>query len=500
MAVKLSPVFNDAQLDSSGNPYVGAQLFTYAVGSTTKQTAYQDSAGLTQHTNPIVLNSRGEPPAPIWLTEGSAYKLYLTTPTDTDPPVTSVRVIDGVRGVNDATVTIDEWISSGLTPTYISATSFTLSGDQTTEFHEGRRLKVTDSGGSKYVTITGSTYTPSTTTVVVAGDALASPTSAVSYSIVRADNPSISSEMIYRKGTAIASAATCDIWNTAGDFIHITGSTGPITSFGTAPYAGAERTLIFDSTPSITHNATTLQVRGGASVTMAAGDRAVVRADTTANMIITDIVRATGVPVVGTQTANTFFAGPGSGAAAVPAFRAPVGADGASLVLIGTTTAVNAATVDFTSGISSTYDDYILVCTKVIPQTDNTDLWIRASTDGGSTFLSTNEYDHARNSVSTGATNNPGGGAAAAALILQTGLGNSTGEHLNAVLHFHNLSDTAVYKGVHGTGIFRNQTPAFFSFAAGGMINVTTAINALRLMMSSGNINGTFSLYGVRKA
>jgi hypothetical protein len=44
MTVKLSPVFNDAQLDSSGNPYTGAKLFTYAAGSTTKQTAYQDSA------------------------------------------------------------------------------------------------------------------------------------------------------------------------------------------------------------------------------------------------------------------------------------------------------------------------------------------------------------------------------------------------------------------------------------------------------------------------
>jgi hypothetical protein len=290
MAVKLSPVFNDAQLDSSGNPYVGAQLFTYAAGSTTKQTAYQDSAGLTQHTNPIVLNSRGEPPAPIWLTEGSTYKLYLTTPTDTDPPVTSVRVIDNIRGVNDATVTIDEWISSGLTPTYVSATSFTLSGDQTTEFHEGRRLKITDSGGSKYVTITGSTYAPSTTTVVVAGDALASPTSAVSYSIIRATNSSISSEMLYKKGAAVASAATCDIWNTQGDYIHIQGSTG-ITSFGTAPYAGMRKTLIFDSALTISHSST-LKTPGAQDLTVAANFMCEVVADTTTSHRISETAPA----------------------------------------------------------------------------------------------------------------------------------------------------------------------------------------------------------------
>ena len=62
MAVKLSPVFNDAQ-DINGEPASGALLFTYSAGSSTKLTAYQDSAGTTPHSNPIVLNSRGEPPA-----------------------------------------------------------------------------------------------------------------------------------------------------------------------------------------------------------------------------------------------------------------------------------------------------------------------------------------------------------------------------------------------------------------------------------------------------
>lgn len=289
MAVKLSPLFNDAQLDSSGNPYVGAQLFTYAAGSTTKQTAYQDSGSVSQHTNPIILNARGEPPAPIWLTEGSSYKLYLTTPTDSDPPVTSVRVIDNVRGVNDATVTIDEWVSSGLTPTYVSATSFTLSGDQTTEFHEGRRLKITDSGGSKYVTVTTSAF-GALTTVTVAGDSLASPTSAVDLSLLRANNPSASSEMIHRKGTAVASAATCDIWNTQGDFVHITGTTG-ISSFGTAPYNGSRKKIIHDGALTITHG-TNLKCPGDQDLVVAANTVYEVIADTTTAHRIVDVTHA----------------------------------------------------------------------------------------------------------------------------------------------------------------------------------------------------------------
>ncbi len=192
MAVKLSPVFQDAQLDSNGNPYSGAKLFTYAAGSTTKQTVYQDSNGSSAHTNPIILNSRGEPPAPIWLTKGSIYKFVLTTPTDSDPPVNAIRTIDNVSGINDTTVSLDQWIASGLTPTYVSATSFTLAGDQTTAFHVGRKLKSINSGGTIYSRITVAAYAAGTSTITVENDSgtLDSGLSAVSYGIVTRANTS----------------------------------------------------------------------------------------------------------------------------------------------------------------------------------------------------------------------------------------------------------------------------------------------------------------------
>jgi hypothetical protein len=88
------------------------------------------------------------------------------------------------------------------------------------------------------------------------------------------------------KGAAIASAGTTDIWTPAdGNYIHITGTT-TITSFGTAPQAGAERVLVFDSALTITYNATTLKTPTGASLSMTAGSFAIVRADTTANMVV----------------------------------------------------------------------------------------------------------------------------------------------------------------------------------------------------------------------
>ena len=294
MAVNFSPIFNSQVVDSSGNPASGWKIYSYAAGSSTAQDTYTTSAGSVAQSNPIIINSLGFPTTgQIWLTSGQSYKLVLTNASDVVQ-----KTEDNISGVNDTSVTIDQWVASGLTPTYVSATSFTLTGDQTTAFHVGRRLKTTNSGGTIYSTITTTAY-GALTTVTVANDSgtLDSGLSAVSYGIITATNTSVNDDMDNRKGTAVASAATTNIWGIAGDFVHITGSTGPITSLGTAPYAGAQRTLIFDSTPSITHNATTLVLPGGRDITAAANDRAVVRADTTANMVVVDYIKATGMPV-----------------------------------------------------------------------------------------------------------------------------------------------------------------------------------------------------------
>jgi hypothetical protein len=66
---KLSPVYNWAEF-INGIPANGAKVFTYAAGSSTKQNTYTDSGGGTANPNPIILDSRGEPPNDIWLTEG----------------------------------------------------------------------------------------------------------------------------------------------------------------------------------------------------------------------------------------------------------------------------------------------------------------------------------------------------------------------------------------------------------------------------------------------
>lgn len=194
MATKLSAVFNDQTLTSSNVLASGYQLFTYAAGSTTKLTTYTDSTGATPQTNPIILNSLGYPTnGPIWLTSGLSYKFVLASPTDTDPPASPIKTIDNISGINDTSTTISQWVASALTPTYVSATSFTLAGDQTSEFHAGRRLQLTTSlSGSIYGTIITSVYGALTTvTVLMDSTAIDATLTVVNLSILRNDNAAL---------------------------------------------------------------------------------------------------------------------------------------------------------------------------------------------------------------------------------------------------------------------------------------------------------------------
>ena len=63
-----------------------------------------------------------------------------------------------------------------------------------------------------------------------------------------------------------------------------------------------------------------------------------------------------------------------NGAGAAPTFQA---AAGGATALIATITASNAASVDFDSGLSSTYKNYLVVGTDIRPATNGSWLWAR---------------------------------------------------------------------------------------------------------------------------
>lgn len=185
----LSPIGNDQFIDANGDPLTGGEIFTYLAGSSTPAATYTSSAGVTPQSNPIVLNSLGYPTlGPIWLTGGLSYKFIIK-----DADGATLRTIDNIAGVNDATLSQSEWLESGFVPTYIGATSFSVPGDQTGLLQINRRVRTTNTAGLVYSTITDSVFAAGNTTVTLLNDSgtLDAGLSLVAYALLAADDSSV---------------------------------------------------------------------------------------------------------------------------------------------------------------------------------------------------------------------------------------------------------------------------------------------------------------------
>ena len=187
----------------------------------------------------------------------------------------------------------------------------------------------------------------------------------------------------------------------------------------------------------------------------------------------------------------------------------PSGLSGGALNLISTQTASSSSTISFTSGIDSTYDSYVFKFINIHPATNRSDLDFNMSTDGGSNYNVTKTTTFFR-SFNFENDNNRGLG-----YLTANDLAQSTGEQMlsnfitnendsnasGSLYLFSPSSDTFVkhfisdvnHTGEDGSG----NNYSYESFVA-GYGNTTSAINAVRFQMSSGNIDsGVIKLYGV---
>ncbi len=93
--MNLSPLPIQKFFDNNGRPLNGGLLYTYVAGTTTKIATYTDSSGVTQNTNPVVLDYRGE--ARVWLDPELTYKFVLAPVGDTDPPTRPIWTVDNIQ-------------------------------------------------------------------------------------------------------------------------------------------------------------------------------------------------------------------------------------------------------------------------------------------------------------------------------------------------------------------------------------------------------------------
>jgi hypothetical protein len=179
----------------------------------------------------------------------------------------------------------------------------------------------------------------------------------------------------------------------------------------------------------------------------------------------------------------------------------PSPAGSGSLVLIASATASNSASVDFTSGINSAYDEYIVTFANVLPATDNVDLWLRTSTNGGSSFDSAaGSYQYVSQGLVAPTTVSNIGSSGDTKCVLSSGVGNAAGAGVSGRLTLYQPSAatqvrfTALASAVTAANLLRLDTSS-------GHRHTAADVDALRFLFSSGNIaSGAFHLYGVKKA
>ena len=183
----------------------------------------------------------------------------------------------------------------------------------------------------------------------------------------------------------------------------------------------------------------------------------------------------------------------------------PSGLSGGSLNLISTQTASSSSTISFTSGIDSTYDEYVFKFYDIHPATNSTAFRFNLSVDTGSNYNVTKtttvtQYYHDEGDSATALQYDTGMDLAQSTnpQIIAENIGNGSDECASGYLHLFNPSSTTFVKN------FLISSASYFAsdysnnYYVAGYVNTTSAVDAVQFTMSSGNIaNGVVTVYGL---
>jgi hypothetical protein len=183
----------------------------------------------------------------------------------------------------------------------------------------------------------------------------------------------------------------------------------------------------------------------------------------------------------------------------------PASVSGGGLNLISTQTASSSSTIDFTSGIDSTYKEYIFKFYNIHPSTQSSFVF-NMSVDSGS------NYNVAKTTTYFHASNNEAGGSNEVAYQSGSDLAQGTGfQRLQnfaasnnddccvGTLHLFDLSNTTFVKHFLSTfnSVSYTSTPYSIEAFVAGYGNTTNAVDAIQFKFESGTFDGTIKLYGV---
>ena len=184
----------------------------------------------------------------------------------------------------------------------------------------------------------------------------------------------------------------------------------------------------------------------------------------------------------------------------------PASISGGALNLISTQTASSSSTIDFTSGIDSTYKEYIFKFINMHPSANGQNFGFQADTGTNTNYNQTItstffEATHGE-SGSGGALSYKTAKDQAQATGLQS-LGqpnNNDDASISGTLHLFDPSNSTFVKHFIARANLNESSTQSDNFIA-GYINTATAITRVQFKSSSGNIDsGVIKMYGLSKS
>lgn len=170
------------------------------------------------------------------------------------------------------------------------------------------------------------------------------------------------------------------------------------------------------------------------------------------------------------------------------------------LILLEQYTASSSASLNFTSFISSSYDTYRFQLLNLVPATDGARLYIRVTTNGGSSWVSSSSYAHTQVAANRFGSNVGGSDSDTQFYLTRDGVDSATTRGLSGWVELYSPSSTSVYKAFLSQTVAPETGGTIQLNSSYGSYDATTAINGVQFVESSGNIaSGIIRVFGVAK-
>ena len=172
--------------------------------------------------------------------------------------------------------------------------------------------------------------------------------------------------------------------------------------------------------------------------------------------------------------------------------------------LISTHTASDSSSVDITSGINSTYDEYMFVFTDINPATDNQDFQFQVSTDGGSSYGVTmtttwfkTEHGETHGSADLDYQTAYDQAQGTSYQSITQGTGSDADQCAAGELHLFSPSSTTYVKHFFSKLAHCRFNDGTQTAYCAGYVNSTSAVDAINFKFASGNFDGVIQMYGI---